>query len=138
MAHTWVFSHFTVFISELTARAYMIAESHKRRTVTRADISQAAGQSDMFDFLIDFLPPDERKGLSSAGTARRAAGSSKGQENIPTHSDDHRPSMPAVSALRTTSSSEQTKTSRASSDATQEVEHHVCLIYAWRHCILFR
>lgn len=48
----------------------MIAEGNKRRTVTRADISQAAGQSDMFDFLIDFLPPDERKGSNGSKRSR--------------------------------------------------------------------
>lgn len=55
----------------------MIAENNKRRTVTRADISQAAGQSDMFDFLIDFLPPDERKGLNTTGTTKKTGTSSR-------------------------------------------------------------
>lgn len=96
----------------------MIAESHKRRTVTRADISQAAGQSDMFDFLIDFLPPDERKTLSATGTARRPKGNA-------TQSDDHKSSPPAVGSSRKVSSSKPVKTSRASSDAAQEVEQLV-------------
>jgi hypothetical protein len=126
-----VLSYYAVFISELTARAYMIAESHKRRTVTRADISQAAGQSDMFDFLIDILPPDERKGLSSTGTAKRSTGSSwqKSQENNPIRSDEHKSCMPAVDAPLE-SSLKQAKTSGASSDVAQEDEqivYHVAL-----------
>ena len=125
-----VLSYYAVFISELTARAYMIAEGHKRRTVTRADISQAAGQCDMFDFLIDILPPDERKGLSSTGTAKRSTSSSwqKSQENNLTSSDEHRLCMPAVDVpLRAPleSSSKQAMTSGASSDAMQEVEQIV-------------
>ncbi|KAF8318173.1 histone-fold-containing protein [Clavulina sp. PMI_390] len=65
-----------IFISELTERAYMIAEAHKRRTITRSDIAQAAGQNDMFDFLIDFLPPEERvpttKRLRNGSTSQAA------------------------------------------------------------------
>lgn len=43
-----------IFIADLTARAYI--DSPKRRTLTRADVSRAARQTDMFDFLIDILP----------------------------------------------------------------------------------
>jgi len=94
-----------------------------RRTVTRADISQAAAQSDMFDFLIDFLPPDERRGGSSTGTSKRTGGTSwqKGQENNPTQF-----CVPATSVARRTvqkdSSSKQAKKIRASPDAVQETQ----------------
>lgn len=48
-----------VFISEITARAFIIADSNKRRTLSRADIAKAVSKSDQFDFLIDILPREE-------------------------------------------------------------------------------
>lgn len=86
----------------------MIAEGNKRRTVTRADISQAAGQSDMFDFLIDFLPPDQRKGSNPNGSKRARAGSSsrgprRDGEAVVQHDEkkeDHSPCLPEVGAPR--------------------------------------
>jgi len=45
-----------VFISELTCRAWLIAESHKRRTLQKSDVAAAIAFSDMFDFLIDIVP----------------------------------------------------------------------------------
>src|SRR5436305_1811673 len=56
-----------VFISEITARAYIIADSNKRRTLSRADISKALSKSDQFDFLIDIVPRDELA-FPSSGT----------------------------------------------------------------------
>lgn len=49
----------TVFISDLTCRAFLIAEEHKRRTIQRSDIAGAIGRSDLFDFLIDIVPRHE-------------------------------------------------------------------------------
>ncbi|KIK33491.1 hypothetical protein CY34DRAFT_27030 [Suillus luteus UH-Slu-Lm8-n1] len=43
------------FISEITAHAFIIADSNKRRTLFRADITK----SDQFDFLIDVVPREE-------------------------------------------------------------------------------
>jgi hypothetical protein len=48
-----------VFIAEITARAFIIADSNKRRTLSRSDISKALSQSDQFDFLIDIVPREE-------------------------------------------------------------------------------
>lgn len=48
-----------VFIAEITARAFIVADSNKRRTLSRADIAKALGKSDQFDFLIDIVPRDE-------------------------------------------------------------------------------
>ncbi|SCV12496.1 related to Transcriptional activator HAP5 [Nakaseomyces glabratus] len=45
-----------VFITELTMRAWCVAEKHKRRTLQKADIAEALQMSDMFDFLIDIVP----------------------------------------------------------------------------------
>ena len=45
-----------IFITELTMRAWCIAEKNKRRTLQKADIAEALKQSDMFDFLIDIVP----------------------------------------------------------------------------------
>ncbi|KAK2465847.1 hypothetical protein APHAL10511_001488 [Amanita phalloides] len=48
-----------IFIAEITARAFIIADSNKRRTLSRADIAKALTKSDQFDFLIDIVPRDE-------------------------------------------------------------------------------
>jgi hypothetical protein len=48
-----------VFISELTCRAWLVAESHKRRTLQKSDVAAAIAFSDMFDFLIDIIPRDD-------------------------------------------------------------------------------
>ncbi|EJT97253.1 histone-fold-containing protein [Dacryopinax primogenitus] len=47
-----------IFISEVTSRAWMLAELNKRRTLQRVDVAGAVGQSDQFDFLIDIVPPE--------------------------------------------------------------------------------
>ena len=47
-----------MFISELTCRAWLVAESHKRRTLQKSDVAAAIAHSDMFDFLIDIVPRD--------------------------------------------------------------------------------
>ncbi|KIK91334.1 hypothetical protein PAXRUDRAFT_635884 [Paxillus rubicundulus Ve08.2h10] len=54
-----------IFISEITARAFIIADSNKRRTLSRADIAKALAKSDQFDFLIDIVPREE--GLTGLG-----------------------------------------------------------------------
>ncbi|KAI3599188.1 nuclear transcription factor y subunit c-4 [Moniliophthora roreri] len=55
---------YIVFIAEITARAFIIADSNKRRTLSRSDIAQALSKSDQFDFLIDIVP---REDASQAG-----------------------------------------------------------------------
>ncbi|KAG0701073.1 histone-fold-containing protein [Suillus ampliporus] len=86
-----------IFISEITARAFIIADSNKRRTLSRADIAKALAKSDQFDFLIDIVPREEGlTGLtqSNAGTGAIAGGSGQaaphqdsehhaGDENLP-------------------------------------------------------
>ena len=53
------FVFFAVFIAEITARAFIIADANKRRTLSRADIAKALSKSDQFDFLIDIVPRDD-------------------------------------------------------------------------------
>ena len=48
-----------VFIAEITARAFIVADSNKRRTLSRSDIAKALSKSDQFDFLIDIVPREE-------------------------------------------------------------------------------
>ncbi|KAL4065064.1 histone-fold-containing protein [Scleroderma citrinum] len=48
-----------IFIAEITARAFIIADSNKRRTLSRADIAKALAKSDQFDFLIDIVPRED-------------------------------------------------------------------------------
>ncbi|KAM0750140.1 histone-fold-containing protein, partial [Meredithblackwellia eburnea MCA 4105] len=45
-----------IFIQELTARSHLVSLSNKRRTLSRPDVGEAIGKSDMFDFLIDIVP----------------------------------------------------------------------------------
>lgn len=51
--------NFPVFIQEITCRAFLVADAHKRRTISKADIAKALAKSDHFDFLIDVVPRDE-------------------------------------------------------------------------------
>lgn len=64
-----------MFISELTCRAWLIAESNKRRTLQKADVANAIAHSDMFDFLIDIVPRDDGTGGSANGGGSAGAGS---------------------------------------------------------------
>ncbi len=68
---------FLVFIAEITARAFIIADSNKRRTLSRSDIAKALSKSDQFDFLIDIVPREELP--FPTGSVVRKAG---GTENI--------------------------------------------------------
>ena len=71
-----------VFISELTCRAWLIAESHKRRTLQKSDVAAAIAHSDMFDFLIDIVPRDGENGDSGEGGDSKAqsVGDDDGQD----------------------------------------------------------
>lgn len=73
-----------IFISEITARAFIIADSNKRRTLSRSDIAKALAKSDQFDFLIDIVPREEgvmgvhgghHSGAPSMGPGSGAVGS---------------------------------------------------------------
>lgn len=72
-----------VFIAEITARAFIIADSNKRRTLSRADIAKALSKCDQFDFLIDVVPRDEppgsgAPGSNAAGRAAKKGGAAQG------------------------------------------------------------
>ncbi|CAE6495541.1 unnamed protein product [Rhizoctonia solani] len=58
-----------IFISEITARAYLVAEQHKRRTLAKADVARALSKSDQFDFLIDIVPREEGAKRTAAESA---------------------------------------------------------------------
>ncbi|KAF8520014.1 histone-fold-containing protein [Hysterangium stoloniferum] len=64
-----------IFIAEMTARAFIVADSNKRRTLSRSDIARAIAKSDQFDFLIDILPREDP--IPSAPSYNSAGGSSK-------------------------------------------------------------
>ncbi|EMD31821.1 hypothetical protein CERSUDRAFT_162635 [Gelatoporia subvermispora B] len=63
-----------IFIAEITARAFIIADSNKRRTLSRADLAKALTKSDHFDFLIDIVPREDPNahGPSADGTRPQA------------------------------------------------------------------
>lgn len=69
-----------VFIAEITARAFIIADSNKRRTLSRADIAKALTKSDQFDFLIDIVPREE----PFAGAGANPSGSGPKRQPLPT------------------------------------------------------
>ena len=48
-----------VLIAEITARAFIVADANKRRTLSRSDIAKALAKSDQFDFLIDIVPRED-------------------------------------------------------------------------------
>ncbi|KAN0073842.1 Histone-fold-containing protein [Tylopilus felleus] len=83
-----------IFISEITARAFIIADSNKRRTLSRADIAKALAKADQFDFLIDIVPREE--GLTALGHG--AAGGTNtnnlvaGPSQAAIHQEQDRPS----------------------------------------------
>ncbi|KAH7099324.1 histone-fold-containing protein [Auriculariales sp. MPI-PUGE-AT-0066] len=58
-----------IFIAEVTARAFIVADADKRRTISKTDISKALGKTDQFDFLIDIVP---REGEPAPKNNKRA------------------------------------------------------------------
>ncbi|KAK1221710.1 CCAAT- binding transcription factor component [Marasmius sp. AFHP31] len=63
-----------IFITEITARAFINADSNKRRTLSRSDIAKALAKSDQFDFLIDIVPREDGAGGSGGGKRGKATG----------------------------------------------------------------
>ncbi|KAJ3160144.1 hypothetical protein HDU86_000980 [Geranomyces michiganensis] len=62
-----------IFILELTMRAWIHTEEHKRRTLQRSDVATAISKSDQYDFLIDIVPREEiNKPVSSSKEAAPA------------------------------------------------------------------
>jgi nuclear transcription factor Y gamma len=76
-----------VFIAEITARAFIIADSNKRRTLSRSDIAKALGKSDQFDFLIDIVPRDEIPFPGVVASANGPAGKKPGPTPVATKRD---------------------------------------------------
>ncbi|KAL9940582.1 hypothetical protein V8E36_000070 [Tilletia maclaganii] len=58
-----------ILIADLSSRAFLIADSHRRRTIQRSDIRDAIAQTDVFDFAIDILPRDPSGGAADQSTA---------------------------------------------------------------------
>jgi nuclear transcription factor Y gamma len=50
-----------MFIIEITYRAWLHTEENKRRTLQRNDISMCIQRTDIFDFLIDIVPPESKR-----------------------------------------------------------------------------
>ncbi|KZV62977.1 histone-fold-containing protein [Peniophora sp. CONT] len=74
-----------ILIAEITARAFIVADANKRRTLSRSDIAKALAKSDQFDFLIDIVPREDpfpggrskkKGGDHAAQSASKEAGSS--------------------------------------------------------------
>jgi len=83
-----------IFIAEITARAFIVADSNKRRTLSRADIAKALSKSDQFDFLIDIVPRDEPfvPGVSGPGknaTKKSISGSTSAKRDPDAQGEAH-------------------------------------------------
>ncbi|KAF7775842.1 transcriptional regulator family: Histone-like TF [Agaricus bisporus var. burnettii] len=76
-----------IFIAEITARAFIIADSNKRRTLSRSDIAKALGKSDQFDFLIDIVPRDEIPFPGVVASANGPPGKKPGPTPVATKRD---------------------------------------------------
>ncbi|KAJ6473112.1 histone-fold-containing protein [Mycena sanguinolenta] len=76
-----------IFIAEITARAFIIADSNKRRTLSRADIAKALTKSDQFDFLIDIVPREE----PFAGAASASGGTGSNAKRQPVSAPKREP-----------------------------------------------
>ncbi|OEL38127.1 Nuclear transcription factor Y subunit C-2 [Dichanthelium oligosanthes] len=51
-----------MFILELTLRSWLHTEGTNRRTLQRSDVAAAITANEMFDFLMDVAPVEERRG----------------------------------------------------------------------------
>lgn len=49
-----------MFIIELTHRSWIHTEENKRRTLQRNDLAMCIERTDIFDFLLDIVPRDQR------------------------------------------------------------------------------
>jgi hypothetical protein len=67
----------TVFIADLTCRAYLHATAARRRTLLRSDVEGALSKSDLFDFLIDVVAENAR---ASRGKGAADADAEEGEE----------------------------------------------------------
>ncbi|KAL0568293.1 Transcriptional activator hap5 [Marasmius crinis-equi] len=94
-----------VFISEITARAFINADSNKRRTLSRSDIAKALAKSDQFDFLIDIVPREDAAGGSGGGGKRGKA--STGDQTSPEGGQGQGQSSDVIEQLNTLLSSQQ-------------------------------
>ena len=49
-----------IFITELSYRSWYYTEESKRRTLQRSDIAQCINNTELFDFLMDIIPKEDR------------------------------------------------------------------------------
>ncbi|EEB93782.1 hypothetical protein MPER_07520 [Moniliophthora perniciosa FA553] len=59
-------------------KAFINADSNKRRTLSRSDIATAIAKSDQFDFLIDIIPREDHTRRSGRQDQGRGGSSSQG------------------------------------------------------------
>jgi histone H3/H4 len=50
-----------LFIIELTKRGWIFTQENKRRTLQKVDVAAAITKSEMYDFLIDIVPREEKR-----------------------------------------------------------------------------
>ena len=62
------------FILEMTLRGWSAAEEHKRRTLQRGDIATAVARTEVWDFLLDTVPPQESDAAPAQGGAPGTGG----------------------------------------------------------------
>lgn len=80
-----MFELHTVFITEVTSRAWLVAAQNKRCTLSRVYITKALVMSDQFDFLIDIVPREvqnEKTWAAVGGYRNPLEGIEDGEEDL--------------------------------------------------------
>ncbi|RDX97891.1 Nuclear transcription factor Y subunit C-2, partial [Mucuna pruriens] len=66
-----------IFIKELTTRSWVHAEENRRRTLHRGDIATTIAQTQVFDFLVDYVPLDNSMEHNMHSGLHKGGGSSE-------------------------------------------------------------
>jgi len=72
-----------MFILELTLRSWIHSEENKRRTLQRNDIAAAITKTDIFDFLVDIVPRDEKPEGEGSGAGAQQPGMQQTMQAVP-------------------------------------------------------
>ncbi|KAJ3565509.1 hypothetical protein NP233_g7588 [Leucocoprinus birnbaumii] len=115
-----------IFIAEITARAFIIADSNKRRTLSRSDIAKALSKSDQFDFLIDIVPRDEMPFPGAPSNANGSAGKKTAPAPAVTKRDPN--STPGISD--TPSNTLPLDNTTGGSEVLNQVDRFACCCFA--------
>jgi histone H3/H4 len=74
-----------LFIREISTRAWNHTDTNRRKTIQRADIYASLSESEVFDFLIDFIPRDLTTMTSNGTTACNTDGGTTPASDFAAH-----------------------------------------------------